>query len=127
MLCRICRLATGLRELMVRSHATIVPTRSEFPEGLAKTAVEGVLSGRPVITSAVVPAMEILRAACVEAKPDDADSYAEQILNLIDEPERYLSLCQACKEFEMQFYDGRLGMRNILQRIIWDTTPNHSI
>jgi len=51
------KLPTELREIIGITHATIVPTRSVFAEGLAKTAVESVLSGRPVITSRVVPAL----------------------------------------------------------------------
>ena len=49
-------------------HAVIVPTRSNFAEGFAMTAAEAILSGRPVITkNRVVPALEVLREACVEA------------------------------------------------------------
>ena len=74
-------------DLRALSHAAIVPTRSNFAEGFAMTAAEAILSGRPVITSRVVPALEVLRPACVEARPDDIDSYVEQILKLINDPQ----------------------------------------
>ena len=104
--------------LRSKSHASIVPTRSTFAEGLAMTAVESILTHRPVITCRVVPAIEILRPACLEAKPDDVDSYAETTMKLIDDACIYQALCDSCSRFEDQFYDGKLGLRAVLKTII---------
>jgi glycosyltransferase involved in cell wall biosynthesis len=101
--------------LRALSHVTIVPTRSNFAEGFAMTAAEAILSGRPVITSSVVPALEILRPACVEARTDDVDSYVEQILKLINDPHWYQTLCQACPSLQRQFYDGTQGKQAVLK------------
>ena len=60
----------------------IVPTRSDFVEGIAKTAVEAILAGRPVITNAGVGALEILRPACIEAQADNPESYAAAVIAL---------------------------------------------
>ena len=87
-----------LRDVLAQSHASIVPTQSSFAEGMAKTAIEAILSGRPVITNRVVPALEVLRPACVEARTDDVDSYVEAILRLINNPNYYRRLCEACPE-----------------------------
>ena len=106
------------RDLRARSHAVIVPTRSSFAEGMAMTAIEAVLTGRPVITSRVVPALEVLRPACIEARPDDVDSYTEQILKLIDDPHWYRALCQACTPLQAQFYDGKQGERAVLKQVL---------
>jgi glycosyltransferase involved in cell wall biosynthesis len=99
------------------SHVVIVPTRSNFAEGFAMTAAEAILSGRPVITNKVVPALEVLRPACVEARPDEVDSYVEQILKLINDTEWYRSLCEACPALQKQFYDGVLGKRAVLNSL----------
>jgi len=104
-------------KLRAQSHAVIVPTRSSFPEGMAMTAVEGILSGRPVITSRVTPALEVLRPACVEARPDDIDSYVESILQLISDPDWYRTLCEACPDLHKQFYDGTQGKTVVLKRV----------
>jgi glycogen synthase len=107
-----------LLEIIGASHATIVPTRSAFAEGLAKTAVESVLSGRPAITNMVVPALEVLRPACLEAEPDDIASYVQLIHDLSDDRDRYRQLCEACSELQPQFYDGKRRMRQVLREVI---------
>ena len=104
-------------DLRARSHAVIVPTRSSFPEGMAMTAIEGILSGRPVITSRVTPALEVLRPACVEARPDAVDSYVESILRLIDNPNWYIILCRACTHLQGPFYDREQGQTAVLKRV----------
>ena len=107
-----------LQDVYARSHISIVPTRSSFSEGLAMTAAEAILAGRPVITSPVVPALEILRPACVEAKTNDVDSYVKAILKLIDDPEQYRALCQACPDLQEQFYDRKQGLAVALKKIL---------
>jgi glycosyltransferase involved in cell wall biosynthesis len=105
-------------DLRALSHAVIVPTRSTFAEGFAMTAAEGVLSGRPVITNRIVPALEVLRPACVEAQPDDINSYVEQILKLINDPGWYQTLCEACPPLQRQFYDGKQGKQAVLKNLL---------
>lgn len=107
-----------LRLVYARSHAVIVPTRSDYREGLAMTAAEAVLSGRPVITNSVVPALEVLRSACVEAQADDVDSYVAAILSLVGDPNQYRALCGACPKLQGQFYDRSQGLAMVLRKII---------
>ena len=111
--------AEELHDVYARSHASIVPTRSDYCEGLAMTAAEAILAGRPVITNPVVPALEILKPACVEAQTDNVTSYVTAILRLIDDPNQYRSLCNACSGLQRQFYDPSQGLRAVLKRI-WD-------
>jgi glycosyltransferase involved in cell wall biosynthesis len=99
-----------LVERLAESHLAIVPTRSTFAEGMAKTAVEAVLSGRPVLTSRVVPALEVLRPACIEAVTDDVESYAACVVDLMNDAPRYHALCEACIPLQAQFYDHRRGL-----------------
>src|SRR5262249_10539726 len=106
-----------LRPVHTRSHISIVPTRSNFSEGLAKSVVESVLAGRPVITSAVVPAFEVLRKACVEARTNDIDSYVDAIFRIYDDSRYYRVLCDACHDLQKQFYDPSRGLKAILKEV----------
>jgi hypothetical protein len=72
-----------IRSYYAKAHVSIVPTRSEFIEGMAMAAIESVLAGRPVITSAVVPALEVVAPACLQARTDDVDSYVSWIERLL--------------------------------------------
>jgi glycogen synthase len=109
---------SDLQEVYARSHVSIVPTRSNYSEGLAMTAAEAILAGRPVITNPVVPALEVLRPACIEARTNDVDSYVAAILELIDNPSRYRALCDACPALSEQFYDRQQGLTAILKKAI---------
>lgn len=110
-------LPADLRKLIVESHVSIVPTRSGFAEGMAMTVIESVLLGRPVITSPVVPALEILRGACVEAKTDDIGSYASAIIQLASDPTKYQELCSTCTELRARFFDRSQSSRAALARV----------
>jgi len=107
-----------LRVIQGSSHLSIVPTRSSFAEGMAKTALEAVLAGRPVLTSSVTPALDVLRSASIEAQADDVESYVEAILSLLADERRYLALVGACSALQDQFYDGDKGFRAVLKRTI---------
>jgi glycogen synthase len=107
-----------LIEVYARSHAAIVPTRSSFIEGLAMTAAEAILAGRPLITNPVVPALEVLRPACVAARTDDVDSHVEGVLKLISDREYYEDLRRACPGVAGPFYDREQGLAAVLKRII---------
>jgi glycogen synthase len=107
-----------LRRLLVSSHASIVPTRSGFAEGMAMTVIEPILLGRPVITNAVVPALELLRPACIEAKTDDVQSYADAIINLATSPELYAQLRRACASLRPQFFDRSKSSQSTLHEAL---------
>jgi glycogen synthase len=83
------------QELLVRyldAHIVIVPTRSAFEEGFAMVVAEAILMLRPVVTSAVVPAAEVLADAVVIARTDDVQSFADQIAKLQADRAGYLNL-----------------------------------
>jgi glycosyltransferase involved in cell wall biosynthesis len=106
------------QNVYARSHVSIVPTRSNFCEGLPMAAIESVLAGRPIITSPVNPALEVLRPACVEAQTDDIASYVRAILGLIDDPDQYETLCKACSPLQEQFYDPEQGLNAALKKVL---------
>ena len=107
-----------LVELRTRCQAVIVPTTTNFEEGMAMTAVEAILSGRPLITNWVVPALEVLRPACIEAQPDDPVSYAEAALSLARNRERWQGLVGACAGLAEPFYDRRYSLTEALAEIL---------
>lgn len=97
--------AEQIRPLLNQSHLCIVPTRSNFEAGFEMTCSEAILAGRPLITSAVCPALEYLVDASIEAKPDDPDSYRQAILQLSKEPQLFEQKRAACGPLQAQFYD----------------------
>ncbi len=107
-----------LRQLLIESHAAIVPTRSGFEEGLAMTAIEPVLLGRPIITNPVVPALESLRGAALVARTDDVASYVDEVLALVESPEIYQRLVSACEVLREQFFDPDSSFRATLGKVI---------
>lgn len=98
-----------MREMYEKCHVVIVPTTTHFVEGFNKVVAEGVLAGRPVITSSVCPALEYVRAAVVEVPPDDLAAYGDAILRLKADPALYEAKRLACTTVRTQFYDGGLG------------------
>ncbi|MFO1091063.1 MAG: glycosyltransferase family 4 protein [Hyphomicrobiales bacterium] len=107
-----------LQQVYPESHCLIVPTRSSFAEGLAMTAVEAALAGRPVITNPVVPALEVLRDCSIECKPDDPESYANNILKLIVDPGWYRRMQSAARSSARPFLDRSLGLTEVLKRLL---------
>lgn len=82
------------------------------------SAIEPVLLGRPVITNPVVPALEILRDACLVAKPDDVLSYADAIVSLVESPELYGQLVAACRRLREMFFDRSQSFRAALEQVV---------
>lgn len=109
---------SDLLQVYASSHASIVPTRSGFCEGLAMTAAEAIMAGRPVITNPVVPALEVLRPACVAGETNDVDSHVAAVLKLIGDRGLYESMRRACPELAEQFFDRSKGLVAILKRWI---------
>jgi glycogen(starch) synthase len=98
-----------LLDFYEKSHVVIVPTTTRFSEGLNQVILEGVLSGRPVITSSVCPAIHYVREAVVEVPPDDIQAYGDAILNLFKNKDLYDIKYKSCIELQNQFYDLSKG------------------
>jgi glycosyltransferase involved in cell wall biosynthesis len=112
---------TSLDDLVgvyAKSHVSIVPTRSVFREGLAMTAVEAILAGRPVVTNPVVPALEVLRSACAAAKTDDVESHLQAVLELATNAEVYERARAACVGYQYRFYDRSYGLTAVLKKAL---------
>ena len=107
-----------LQELYAQSHAWIVPTRSGLAEGLAMTAAEAILAGRPIISNPIVPALELLAAAAMTARSNDADSHADAVLALARDRALYARLQANTRGLSEQFYDRDRGLAAMLMRAI---------
>jgi glycosyltransferase involved in cell wall biosynthesis len=105
-----------MREMFEQSHVVIVPTRSNFVEGFNQVVSESVLAGRPVITSAVCPAIHYVGDAAYEVPVDDAQAYGNAILALLNQPELYRRKAAACAQANGQFYDLSRGWGEALRR-----------
>lgn len=114
-----------VEQVPVRSacHAVIVPTRRELAEGFSMAAVEGVLSGRPVITNATVPALEVIRPACVEVEANDLQAYATAVLALAADHDRWQRLVAECEALKEAFFEEEHALARSLARLL--PQPTH--
>lgn len=87
------------------SHIVVVPTRSDFDEGLPKSVIEGVLALRPVVTSCVCPAIEVVGDACVEARMDEPASYAEAFRQLATSPDLLNEKVRAAQRIREEYFE----------------------
>ncbi len=109
---------TFMREQYEKCHVVIVPTTSDFVEGFNKVVAEGVLAGRPVITSSVCPALEYVAAAVIEVPPDDARAYGDAIVRLKNDSALYESKRAGCATVRSQFYDPSLGWKAAVAKAV---------
>lgn len=95
-----------MQQILRRCHMGIVPTRTEFGEGFCQAAVEHMLSGRPVLTSAAVPGLPYLgRAAYSVPAPDSVAYYCAALVTLLHHPHKLQQAAAACKREVQKFFD----------------------
>ena len=100
-----------MRQMYEQCHVVIVPTTSDFNEGFNKVVAEGVLAGRPVITSSVCPALEYVRQAVLKVPPDQPAATGDAILSLSSNPTLYEQKREGSSEVRKQFYDPTRSWR----------------
>lgn len=105
---------SDLLKVYQQGHVVIVPTRSDFCEGFAMVAAEAILLSRPIITSKIVPALDILSTASIEAEAENIDSYVDAIRQLASDKNLYEHISEACLPLRVQFLDGKQGLTNVL-------------
>ncbi len=98
-----------------RSHAVVVPTGLGFAEGMNRVAIEGVLAGRPVVTSPVAHAEDVLGDALVLVPVGDVHAYVAALQKLRADPVFYARRCAATRIGTEVFLDGAQGFRARLQ------------
>jgi glycogen synthase len=94
-----------MRQIYSEAHTVVVPTRKSFSEGFNKVVVESVLARRPVITSAVCPAVSVLKGAVVEVDPDDVTAYGDAIVRLRDDLAYYSEIQARMQNVGDRFYN----------------------
>jgi glycogen(starch) synthase len=109
------------------THAVIVPTRSDFCEGLPLVCAEAVLSGLPIITSRLSNAIPVLGPALVEAEPDNVNSFVEAIIALAEDHATYDRLRAACPLAARQFIDRDQSYPAAIDRLISCVFPNWKV
>jgi len=107
-----------MKAMYGQSHIVIVPTCSNFAEGFNKVIAEGILAGRPVITSAACPALGMVKDAVMEAEVDNPVSYAEAILALRNDPKLYAQKCQQASKLQPLFYEPSKSWGKNLEAIL---------
>lgn len=107
-----------MREKLSRSHLIVVPTTTGFTEGYNQAVVEGILAGRPVVSSAVCPSIASLPGAVVEVPPDDPKGYGDAIIRLREDPEFYELKRRGCVAYQMQFYDPEQGWYGVFKTVL---------
>lgn len=91
-------------------HANVAPTTALYSEGLAMTAAEAVLAGRPVVLNTVVPAWEIIGDAAIKAETGNLNSFVEAFRKLVLEPDYYDHCRRATMAAQQQFYETSGGL-----------------
>jgi glycogen synthase len=111
---------TQMQTIMGCAHAVIVPTQAKFVEGFNRVVAESVLAGRPVVTSAVCPAISYVSSAVIEVPPNDVTAYGDALLDLYQNQELYEQKRLACLELQEQFYDVNKSWGAALKSILLD-------
>ncbi|MBD2112034.1 MULTISPECIES: glycosyltransferase family 4 protein [Cyanophyceae] len=93
-----------LRKMYEMSHVIAVPTTKDFVEGFNKVVAEGVIMGKPIVTSPVCPALSVVRDAAVEVAPDNVDDYLNAILKLATDKEFYRQKQKNALALREQFF-----------------------
>lgn len=115
-----------LLALIGNAHAVVVPTRSSFEEGFAMICAEAAIAGRPVITSRVCPALEVVLPSAEEAAVDDIQSYVEAIYRLARDPSLVSARRAAAFELRRSFFDPANGYGAKLRDALLGLLPVHS-
>lgn len=115
-----------IKTVMGKCHLAVVPTRSDFPAGFEMTCAEAVLSGRPLITSAVAPAIDYLRPAAIEVAPDDIAGYKQAILKMKDAPQLYDDKRAACYQLQSQFFEYKNSWDHAMRQAFAAVLPTVS-
>ncbi len=97
--------SSAMRAAYERCHVVVVPTTADFPEGLNRVVVEGVLAGRPVVATDVCPAIEILPCSVIAVKCGDQHAMSAAIMRLANDNNYYESIRGSCAAEAEQFYD----------------------
>lgn len=112
-----------LLQVYEQSQLVIVPTRSDFCEGMPMVSAEAVLAGRPVLSNRVSNALDVLDGAVIEARTEDVEDYVVKIEQLLDHRDKYDKYASACSVVSRQFIDRSYGKAATLGRLLETLRP----
>ncbi len=84
---------------------------------------EAVLSGRPVLSSRVSNALDVLDEAIIEARTDDTEDYVAKIEQILDHRDIYDKCAGACSIASLQFIDRSRGKTAVLGKVLEALRP----
>lgn len=105
-----------MHEMFNKCHVLIAPTTSDFIEGFNQTVAEGVLAGRPVITSDACPALLYVKPAVLDVPVDDVQAYGDAILKLADDKSLYETKRANCQTVSEMFYDPAVSFSTAIRK-----------
>lgn len=111
---------TDLLAAYAQSSLVIVPTRSDFTEGMPLVCAEAMLALRPVLASKVTNAIPVLGAAMLEATPNDPASYVTEIVRFASDPVLRARLEQATITVRRQFLDRERSYAAAIDALLGD-------
>ncbi|MBE9155827.1 glycosyltransferase family 4 protein [Nodosilinea sp. LEGE 06152] len=115
-----------LRKMYETSHVVVVPTTKDFVEGFNKVVAEGVIVGRPIVTSSVCPALSVVREAAVEVSPDSVEEYFNAILRLATDKDFYAQKQKNAVALRKQFFSysksWQAQVESVVQKICRNTS-----
>lgn len=97
---------TKLHQVLGHAHVIVAPTRTTFVEGFCKVIAEGILVGRPVLTSRVCPASSYVPSGVIAVEPDNVQQYGDALLKLYQDRGFYEEKRRGCLKVQEQFYDS---------------------
>ncbi len=112
-----------LLRIYEQSHLVIIPTRSDFCEGVPMVSAEAVLAGRPVLSSRVSNALDVLDEAIIEARTEDIEDYVAKIELLLDHRDSYKKCADACVIVSRQFIDRSRSKTAALGKLLEALRP----
>lgn len=117
-----------LRKMYEMTHVVVVPTTKDFVEGFNKVVAEGVIVGRPIVTSSVCPALSVVKDAAVEVLPDDVDEYCNAILKLATDKRFYEQKQKNAMALRKQFFSysksWQAQVESVVQKICWNASDS---
>ena len=108
-------------DFIVQNDVLVCPTTTGFAEGLAKTPIEAALCGVPSIISDVVPAAEILGAACRRVRADSVEDLSKALRELSSSPETLMEMREAGLALRSTFVDRSKSSASLLAEIVHET------
>ncbi len=110
--------SSEMRAAYERCHTVVVPTTAHFSEGMNKVVVEGVLSGRPIVATAVCPAVDLLPRSVIVVECGDKLAMVAAIKRLATDKNYYESIRINCVAEAEQFYDRQQSWGAALSRAL---------